>query len=384
MKPNRVAVQLNKTVDIAKTLPRAVSSRAANLLSIERRSNIYYFIPGSNWATDWVGRYIVDSLHHRGIPIYSTTFPQILKNEIIHFHSLGAFVTQHHRAWVTQNKQIATVFHGFSQDDPHDPNAQSDHLIRQVETLIKEHHKLEKIVTASTMMKKRMIRWGIPAEKIVFIPLGIDLEKFHPVSQERKIELRQTLGIPRDAFVIGSFQKDGAGWEDGLIPKHIKGPDCFVKTMQKLKTDIPNLFVLLTGPARGYVKEGLREAGIIFQHRILADFAHIPACYQVLDCYLVASREEGGPKAVLESQATGIPLVTTRVGLVGDVVTHMQDGLIADVEDIDQLTAHILNLYQDDLLRNNLKKNGAENVQRYAWDRIAQAYNQHVYTPLLS
>ena len=110
-------------------------------------------------------------------------------------------------------------------------------------------------------------------------------------------------------MVIGSFQKDGKGWGEGNEPKLIKGPD-----------------VLLTGPARGYVKTGLESLKIPCKHLYLQDYREIGKYYQALDAYLVTSREEGGPKGVLESMASGIPLISTRVGQAQDLVKQGING----------------------------------------------------------
>ena len=50
-----------------------------------------------------------------------------------------------------------------------------------------------------------------------------------------------------------------------------------------------------------------------------------------------SSRDEGGPKAVLESMATGVPLVTTRVGQAADLVVDGESGRILDVDDAEGL-----------------------------------------------
>ena len=56
---------------------------------------------------------------------------------------------------------------------------------------------------------------------------------------------------------------------------------------------------------------------------------------------MVASRDEGGPRAVLESMATGVPLVTTRVGQAADLVEHGVNGWMVDVEAVEALAASI-------------------------------------------
>ena len=161
-----------------------------------------------------------------------------------------------------------------------------------------------------------------------------------------KKSARAELGIPQSAFVVGSFQKDGVGWGDGMEPKLIKGPDIFVETMKRLKKDIPELFVLLSGPARGFVKKGLDEAGIPYWHGYLKAYPDIATLFQALDLYVVASRQEGGPKAILESMSSGVPLVTTRVGQAMDLVKHGENAFMVGVVDVDALASYSLQVYR--------------------------------------
>jgi glycosyltransferase involved in cell wall biosynthesis len=137
--------------------------------------------------------------------------------------------------------------------------------------------------------------------------------------------------------VVGSFQKDGVGWGAGDEPKRVKGPDVFLDVIDKLRRDVPDLFVLLSGPARGFVTAGLRRQGVPFAHSYLPDPRALAPLYHAIDVYVVASRQEGGPKAVLEGMASGIAMVTTRVGQAIDLVRHRQNGWIVDVEDVDGL-----------------------------------------------
>ncbi len=146
------------------------------------------------------------------------------------------------------------------------------------------------------------------------------------------------MGIPDATVVIGSFQKDGNGWGEGNEPKRIKGPDIFVEVVKRLKEKIPNVLVLLTGPSRGFVKRGLSAAGVPFVHRLLDRYAEVGHYYQAIDLYLVTSRDEGGPKAILESMASGVPLVTTRVGQAIDLVRHQENAWMVESEDVDGLT----------------------------------------------
>jgi glycosyltransferase involved in cell wall biosynthesis len=206
----------------------------------------------------------------------------------------------------------------------------------------KVHHKISKVQVTHTKMKNYLLETGIDPDKLATIYIGVDTHLFHPVTQEERRLIREKLGIPQGAIVIGSFQKDGNGWEEGNEPKLIKGPDILLKTLRIVHQRIPNLFVLLTGPARGFIKKGLIKFRIPFIHYYLKDYHEISDYYSVLDAYIVSSRQEGGPKAILESMASGVPIITTKVGQAVELVDHGINGWLADIDNEEELAAYIV------------------------------------------
>jgi len=176
-------------------------------------------------------------------------------------------------------------------------------------------------------------------EDLVYkIPIGIDMNMFPEVTNNSRINSRKTLGIPDSALVIGSFQKDGIGninigdlpHEVGDMPKLIKGPDIFIETLKILKRSIPEIYVLLSGPCRGYLINQLETIGVAYKHTFLKNYSDIWRLYHALDFYLVSSREEGGPKSILESMATGIPIISTPVGQAQDLIKHGKNGWLSE------------------------------------------------------
>lgn len=111
----------------------------------------------------------------------------------------------------------------------------------------------------------------------------------------------------------------------------------FLKAVELLRIRVPELFVLLSGPARGYVKTGLDRLGVPFKHLYVDSYPEVGQLFEALDAYIVSSRQEGGPKAVLESMASGVPLVTTRVGQAMDLVRHNENGWVVEPEDYEGL-----------------------------------------------
>jgi glycosyltransferase involved in cell wall biosynthesis len=177
--------------------------------------------------------------------------------------------------------------------------------------------------------------------------------------------------VPSEAFVVGSFQKDGVGFGDGLEPKWIKGPDVLVEALELARREVAELVVLLTGPARGYVRAELERRGIPHVHRMLPDRDGLTAAYHALDAYLVASRQEGGPKSVLESMAAGVPLVTSRVGQAPDLVVDGENGILVDVEAADGLAQGLARIHGDAAFAAGLRAAGRETAVENSHERLA-------------
>lgn len=205
------------------------------------------------------------------------------------------------------------------------------------QSLVHYHEKITRIQVSHSEMRDCLLTTGIAPEKVHLIPIGINTSYFSEQTAESKRFARDHYGIPETAVVVGSFQKDGVGWGEGREPKLIKGPDVFIKSVERLKHRIPELFVVLSGPSRGYMKEKLEKLGIPYRHFLLDSYPEMGQLFQTLDLYMVSSRQEGGPKAILESMASGVPIVTTRVGQAMDLVKHEKNGFMVDVEDADGL-----------------------------------------------
>ena len=239
----------------------------------------------------------------------------------------------------------------------------------------------EKVICHSRIGIETLLEEGIIQDKLVYIPHGIDTEMFRPPTDEERLAIRRELEIPETAFCIGSFQKDGEGMGEGLSPKWVKGPDVFLDVIRGLK-ERREICVLLTGPARGYVKAGLERMGVPYRHFYLKEYKDVARHFRALDAYVIASRDEGGPMALLESMASGVPLISTRVGMCIDLVEDRVNGFLADVEDTETLVARAEELHADIGLRSSLIQNGLFTARKYTWSSVAKRYHEEVYRPL--
>jgi glycosyltransferase involved in cell wall biosynthesis len=330
-------------------------------------SDIAYIVEPANWSIREDGynicRYLPPELVRR-----VTCSDRFLKTSLAHYGSINMF-DRDTKTKKNARKTVVTWFHA----DIKDPKLAR---VNEFEQRVDLWH------TASTRMAKQLVSAGIPPDRVVVIPLGIDLEAFFPVQGPEKQSLRAENGIPEDAFVIGSFQKDGEGWGKGETPKVIKGPDIFCDVAERLAQKT-KLFVILTGPARGYVKHRLERAGIPYKHVYVKRARDVARYYHLLDAYIVSSRVEGGPKALLEAQACGVPLVTTDVGMVPDIIRDGVNALVSPVGDVDSLDVQVSKIMQSLAIREKLIDNGFNEIRNYHQKEISKQYFHKIYSKLL-
>lgn len=280
----------------------------------------------------------------------------------------AVFLTSHFDAllgprWMRSSNRLATAYlHGR----PGTPGAPEFHAA--FDALRREPQRFSRIQVTHAEMREVVLDAGVEPERVFLVPIGVDLACFPLGGTAEKSTARRALGVPAEAFVVGSFQKDGVGWGEGLEPKAIKGPDVFLRVVEALRARVPELWVLLTGPARGFVKRGLERLGVRHRHTLLERASDVAACYLALDAYVVASREEGGPKAVLEAMASEVPLVSTHVGQAADLVVDGVNGLLAPIEDAEALAGAVERLLNDSALRRAVVAAGRATAEANSYD----------------
>lgn len=192
----------------------------------------------------------------------------------------------------------------------------------------------------------------------ILIPYAYDPSVFFPIPKDdpRLRSLRAQWNIPSDAFLVGSFQRDTEG-SDLKSPKLVKGPDIFLECVSLLKDRLPNLHVVLAGPRRFWLRRKLEERDIPYTFigkQATGDDAKlniisqetINLLYNLIDIYLVTSRMEGGPQAVLEACASNCKIMSTTVGHAEDFlhpncIFHSPQDIVEKICGGDQLTGTV-------------------------------------------
>jgi glycosyltransferase involved in cell wall biosynthesis len=336
---------------------------------------VRFVIENADWAIRWVGENVGKEIEAIAPGVISTTIePQRQAHRVVHFGSQYMWLAWG-RHMSRSNRYVVSFFHGKREDGPD--------VSRHIDEFLKSAPRLARIITGAGLVEQRLLAWGVPRKQVVRIPIGVDTRLFSPPTEIQRRAARANLGIPDGAVVIGSFQKDGVGWGDGMEPKLIKGPDVFLKAIEQVKRHVP-VVVMLTGPARGFVKLGLERMGVPFVHRYVQSHAQLVECYHALDFYMVTSREEGGPMGLMESMASGVPVVSTAVGMAPDLIVDEVCGGLAMSEDIAGIAQKLMNLLAlPKSTLDGLKARALDAVKVCDWSVVGRRHLDEVYRPLL-
>ncbi len=155
-------------------------------------------------------------------------------------------------------------------------------------------------------------------KEITSIPFWINQDNYF--YKNEKVELRKEMGFNEEDYLVGSFQRDTEGI-DLISPKLIKGPDIFVNIVKDIHARNKNLIVVLAGTRRQYIIKELEELGIKYKYFEMVNLEILNNLYNILDLYIVTSRLEGGPQAILESAITKTPIISTDVGVAAEILS---------------------------------------------------------------
>lgn len=152
-----------------------------------------------------------------------------------------------------------------------------------------------------------------------------------------------------------------------------KGPDVLEQALLVLQAEFPDLTARWAGP-------GPRREGPI---QFLGPRQDVPDLLARATVFVLPSRWEGQPVALLEAMAAGCPVVATRVGGIPELVRHEQDGLLVEPERPQELAAAIASLLRDPERAARLARNARERFQDWLSPEQMARRHQSVYRSAL-
>lgn len=206
------------------------------------------------------------------------------------------------------------------------------------------------VVAVSRAMESQLVRLGAPANKVRYNPYGVDLSQFVPGRPEVNAVL---------FLAVGRF-----------VDK--KAPDLTLQAFRRVLDVVPDarLEMVGDGPLLETCQRLAKVLGIVREVSFAGVLAHQDVALRmqsarafVQHSIAAASGDaEGTPVAVLEAQASGLPVVSTRHAGIPDVVVDRETGFLVDEEDVVSMADAMVRLAQDPKLAASMGRAGRQRI----------------------
>jgi glycosyltransferase involved in cell wall biosynthesis len=199
-------------------------------------------------------------------------------------------------------------------------------------------------------------RLGVPDDKILVLPsLYLDFDLFGPIDLPKHY----------DAVFVGR-----------LMPN--KGLFTLLDAVAQVKISRPDVRVALLGrgPLEADVRGWILALGL--QRNVMLQTEHLGAgevarFYNSARMLICASTAEGGPRVTVEAMACGVPVISTPVGMMRELIDDGTNGLLFQWNS-SQLADRMRLLLSDDALRQRIADKGRESVQGFQADAVIERY----------
>jgi len=305
------------------------------------------------------------------------------KPDIVHTHAskagaLGRLAAYHMKVPVIIHTFHGHVFHSYF-------GKAKTTFYKSVEKHLAK--KTSKIIAISDIQKQELssIHKICKEEKIEVIPLGFDLNRFRENKEDKRIAFRKEWNIEDHEIVVAIVGR--------LVP--IKNHYFFLnvakKTLEQTNKSV-RFFIVGDGELKDNLtnycdtlslsystsKENSAKSNITFTSWI----KDIDVVNAGADIIALTSKNEGTPVSLIEAQASGKPIISTNVGGIESIVKINDTAFLTAIDDEEQFKKYLLNLIENQNLRQEMSKKGSHVFEDFHYTRLAKDVS-NLYNRLL-
>ena len=226
------------------------------------------------------------------------------------------------------------------------------------------------VVVVSEPLKQLLQGWGIPAERILVNPNGVNTEMFHPQVSGQAV--RQQLGIPPEGLAVGMVSTFGF-WH---------GTETLVAALAHLLQKHPQLrttrLVLFgAGDRQLRVQQLVARLGLQEQVLLAGEIPRMEMPKHLAACDVLVSPQIpnldgspffGSPTKLFEYMAMGCCIVASKLGQMAEVIQHGKNGWLAVPADVESLSQALQTVLQDRQLREKLGQQARQDaLKHHTW-----------------
>ncbi|MCA9131778.1 MAG: glycosyltransferase [Planctomycetales bacterium] len=224
----------------------------------------------------------------------------------------------------------------------------------------------QQVVCVSQDLHHAALHCGVPASRCHWIPNAIDLDEFRRPAEARSAQRGER------PLILGAMGR--------LSPE--KGFDLLIRAVAELNDAglACKLRIAGEGEQRVALQQQLLGLNCSASVELLGQVADVRSFYADLDMFVLSSRREGLPNVLLEAMALEVPVLSTRVAGIPQLIRHGENGMLIAPESVAELKRGIRDLAEQPCLCRHLAAAGRRLVEqsfsfRRRMERIAALYD---------
>lgn len=292
------------------------------------------------------------------------------KVQIVHAHQYTPFFQSLLARLAYRRPPIVFTEHGR-----HYPDSRSSKRVAVNRALLRSDDRL--IGVGESVRQALVDNEGLPERRTETIYNGVPQENFLAVKgdDDLRSDVRAELGIGAHEFAIVQVARLNA----------LKDHATAIRTLKRLRDDdVPAKLILAgDGEERPALEQFVSDQQLTESVVFLGARSDIPRLLASADSFLLSSISEGIPLTLIEAMGAGVPIVSTDVGGIAEIIEHGVAGLLAPARDDETLATHLKTLWQNPKQRTELAENGCQRaVEQFSLGQMHRQYVD-VYDQLL-
>jgi glycosyltransferase involved in cell wall biosynthesis len=215
--------------------------------------------------------------------------------------------------------------------------------------------KVDRYLVVSETIKKSLVMTGVADSSVDVIRNAVEVDS-NSKSLDPK-QFREEWGLPQEAILCVAVGR--LVWA--------KGFDDLITSFAAVANEIPDIYLMIVGGGELFstLTDQIAQAGL--QNRIFLlgyrDHEWVQRMLGCADMFVMSSRSEGVPFALLEAAAVGLPTVATNCGGIPEVVKDRVEALLVPAGDVTALSTAIIELCNNKEFANELGRNVKEKIK---------------------
>ena len=228
----------------------------------------------------------------------------------------------------------------------------------------------DRVIAVSRLVGGVLAQCGVPTDHIRVVHSGI------PCPREPAESRPRVKGHAEGEHVVGCVAS--------YLP--VKGLDTLIDAAALVKKQVPATRFLLIGegPLRTELAAQIRSCNLDGSVQLMGHRTDVPELLRGLDIFVLPSRFEGMPNAVLEAMLSGNAVIATQVGGIPEAVEDGVTGLLVSPNDPSALAAAMVALLEDDSKREAMGSAGRDRVRRYFDEEMTVMKTEALYGEVLA